>query len=129
LSPPQRVPSNAKAVAAEYPPLHTSSRRYGAARGISALAAEPDCPNVAGVIDMRTDPWVTGTGIDRTPTRDGNADDFISTDGRHPTRAGFENLALRLTDEIAPSGSDPSSPDRTRTVWPPDAGSAARAPR
>lgn len=50
---------------------------------------------------MRTDPWVTGTGNAGTPAGDGNADLFLSADGRHPTRAGAENLAHRLTDGLA----------------------------
>lgn len=66
------------------------------------LAAAVSNPNVAGVIDMRADPWVTGTGFDGTPAGDGNADFFISADGRHPTRAGAENLAARLADELGP---------------------------
>lgn len=66
------------------------------------IAAAQANPNVAGAIDMRIDPWVTGTGDAGAPAGDGNADLFISADGRHPTRAGFENLALRLADELAP---------------------------
>lgn len=58
-------------------------------------------PNVTGVIDMRTDPWWTGTGFDGSPEEDGNADFFISIDGRHPTRAGFEDLAQRIADDLA----------------------------
>lgn len=63
-------------------------------------AAEANA-NVAAAIDMRTEPWVTGAGHDGTPAGDGNADFFISIDGRHPTRAGSENLAMRLTDELS----------------------------
>lgn len=56
--------------------------------------------SVAGTIDMRTDPWVTGTGWDGTPDDNGNADFFISSDEVHPTRAGYENMALRIVSEL-----------------------------
>ncbi|GAA2555435.1 hypothetical protein GCM10010409_33470 [Mycolicibacterium diernhoferi] len=65
---------------------------------INAAMASND---VAGAIDMRTTPWVTGTGIDGSPEGDGNADFFISNDGRHPTRAGAACLAERITSELS----------------------------
>lgn len=64
-------------------------------------AAEAD-PNVAGVVDMRTDPWWTGTGNGGSPANDGNADFFMSADEVHPSLAGYENLAARLTDALGP---------------------------
>lgn len=66
------------------------------------IAAAATSPNVAGAIDMRTDPWWTGTGFEGSPEDDGNADFFMSADEVHPSRAGYENLALRLADELAP---------------------------
>lgn len=53
--------------------------------------------SVAGVIDMRTDPWVTGTGKVGTPAHDGNADFIISSDGVHPSHLGFQDMADRMT--------------------------------
>lgn len=69
---------------------------------VALIAAAKANPNVAGAIDMRTDPWWTGTGFEGSPEDDGNADFFMSADGVHPTRAGYENLALRLADKLGP---------------------------
>lgn len=66
------------------------------------IAAAQANPNVAGVIDIRTDARVTGTGDAGSPAGDGNAHVFISSDGRHPTRTGFEHLAHRLADKLGP---------------------------
>ncbi|MCX2714233.1 SGNH/GDSL hydrolase family protein [Mycolicibacterium sp. J2] len=65
------------------------------------IAAAQANPNVAGAIDMRTDPWWTGAGNEGSPEGDGNADFFMSADEVHPSRAGYENLALRLADKLA----------------------------
>lgn len=64
------------------------------------IAAAEANPNVAGVVDMRTEPWWTGTGNEGSPANDGNADFFISADEVHPSGAGYENLGLRLTDAL-----------------------------
>ena len=41
------------------------------------LTAAEANPNVAGTVDMRTDPWWTGTGNEGSRANDGNADFFI----------------------------------------------------
>lgn len=64
------------------------------------IVAAEENPSVAGVIDMQTDPWWTGTGNESSPANDGNADFFISADEVHPSRAGYEDLALRVSDAL-----------------------------
>lgn len=68
---------------------------------VAAAEAEAN-PNVAGVVDMRTDPWWTGTGNEGSPANDGNANFFMSADEVHPSLAGYEKLAVRLTDALGP---------------------------
>lgn len=62
-------------------------------------------PNVSGFVDMRdtttgVQPWVTGTGNTGAPAYDGNADNFICSDGVHPTREGYRNLVERSVREL-----------------------------
>ena len=62
-------------------------------------------PNVAGFIDQRPTgtgmlPWVTGTGNAGDQHYDGSADDFIGSDGVHPTREGYRNLVERTVHEL-----------------------------
>jgi|SRR5579883_2088785 len=40
--------------------------------------------------------WITGTGNVATPAGDGNADNYISSDGTHPTDLGHQYLATKL---------------------------------
>lgn len=46
------------------------------------------------------DAWLTGTGNAGAPKGDGNADTFVSADTTHPTPAGIEYLAGKLSDFI-----------------------------
>jgi lysophospholipase L1-like esterase len=52
--------------------------------------------SVAGFIDIYNPGFVYGTGKDGTPTSDGNADVFLSSDGAHPTHQGAEYWASNL---------------------------------
>lgn len=58
-------------------------------------------------IDQRTNNWVTGTGHVGAEAHDGNADFYISSDGIHPTHAGFANIVdhilLELPAVVVPS--------------------------
>lgn len=66
------------------------------------IAAAEAHPAVAGTIDMRSAQWWTGSGNEGTPNDTGNQDLFMSADEVHPSRAGYENLGLRLRDALGP---------------------------
>lgn len=51
---------------------------------------------VDGFIDIYNPGFVYGTGKDGTPTSDGNADVFLSSDSAHPTHQGAEYWASNL---------------------------------
>jgi len=55
---------------------------------------------VAAFIDIRSDPWVTGSGNSSSPAGDGNADLFIGPDGIHLNAFGADMMAPRLLREI-----------------------------
>ncbi len=44
--------------------------------------------------------WITGTGNAANPKADGNADQYISADGTHPTDLGHQFLALKLAEAL-----------------------------
>ena len=46
------------------------------------------------------EPWLTGTGTVASPRGNGNADEYISFDGTHPTPAGIEFLAGKMATFI-----------------------------
>jgi lysophospholipase L1-like esterase len=53
-------------------------------------------PAVTKFVDMRSVPWITGTGNLGSPVGDGNADLFMSSDAVHPSHAGYGYYADRL---------------------------------
>lgn len=72
--------------------------KCNAAVKAAALAA----PNVFGFIDMRAPVnWFNGSGKVGTVAGDGNADEFVSADGLHPSQKGNEYLGFRLAQELA----------------------------
>jgi hypothetical protein len=44
--------------------------------------------------------WITGTGNIANPTGDGDADQYISADGVHPTDLGHQYLATRIAERL-----------------------------
>ncbi len=44
--------------------------------------------------------WITGSGNAANPKADGNADQYISADGTHPTDLGHQFLALKLAEAL-----------------------------
>ncbi len=64
----------------------------------TAAAAHPD---VVAYVDQRNPMWVDGTGKFGTPTGDGNADFFVSSDGTHPSHAGYAFQAQKAIDVIS----------------------------
>ena len=44
--------------------------------------------------------WQTGTGKNGTTTGSGNGDLYVSSDGVHPSTAGADYLAVRLSDQL-----------------------------
>ncbi|MGB0971630.1 MAG: hypothetical protein ACPGVG_11800, partial [Mycobacterium sp.] len=65
----------------------------------AAAAAHAD---VSSVVDVRTDPFITGTGYDGNPQGDGNQDAFAATDATHPTHAGSRYWAENLVRMLRP---------------------------
>jgi lysophospholipase L1-like esterase len=63
-------------------------------------AAAAVSPHVDLFIDQRGKGWFTGTGSVGAPEGDGNQDFFVSSDGVHLSKAGFQYLAERLVGEI-----------------------------
>lgn len=56
---------------------------------------------VTAYIDMRNPMWVYGTGKLDAQVGDGNADIFVSSDGVHPSHAGWDYESCRLVAELA----------------------------
>lgn len=62
---------------------------------VSALAAGADL-----IVDPIADAWFTGTGRVGTPSGTGNSDLYMGSDNVHPSQAGHEYIARRLTAAI-----------------------------
>jgi hypothetical protein len=59
-------------------------------------------PNVVGVIDPYTADWITGTGSTAQPAGDGNADQYVGSDGIHLNGAGQAYYQGRIAEELRP---------------------------
>lgn len=73
------------------------------AKDAALRAAAAAHPNVSMVIDVRTDPFITGTGYDGNPQGDGNQDGFAATDATHPNHAGHRYWAEQLVRMLSPA--------------------------
>lgn len=78
----------------------SASTAHTAIHAAKAAAAAKFPRNVA-FIDTLTDPWVSGTGRNGTPTGDGNRDWITGTDGAHPTSEGHRYFAGRIARDVA----------------------------
>lgn len=65
------------------------------------MAAAALWPENVVYINNATDPWVSGTGRDGTPTGDGNRDWVTGADSAHPTAEGHRYLAGRVARSVA----------------------------
>lgn len=71
----------------------------------AVLSAAQAAPNVIGIIDWRSEDWLTGTGSVSSPKGDGNQDQYIGTadgaDTIHPNLAGQKYLWGRIVERVA----------------------------
>lgn len=82
------------------------------------VGAARTATNIVGVIDWRSEQWLTGTGSVSNPQGDGNQDIYIGTadgsDTVHPNFAGQKFLGGKFIEAIAPMFIDPPR-DRPQT--------------
>lgn len=86
------VPILVVGVEAVYPAISADLNTLNSALKAAALAH----PAVVGYVDLRTPLTIFGTGKLGTTAGDGNADYFISSDGVHPTHAGWEFITAEI---------------------------------
>lgn len=80
-------------------PLAFNTAVMDNANTVLRAAAEAH-PNVLAYIDQRGEEWFTGTGYVGTEAGNGNQDFFMSSDGVHPSHAGFDYLARRIVNAL-----------------------------
>lgn len=80
-----------------YPSINADLNALNDALKAAAVAHS----GVTAYIDMRNPMWVYGTGKLSAQVGDGNADIFVSSDGVHPSHAGWDYESERLVTEIA----------------------------